>query len=127
MKKLPTYIVVNLTLLLVASIFSFYFTLPGSWRLPCLIREFTGMPCVTCGFTRAFQSFLQFDFEAGRAFNELALPLFWFLAGQVLLRILIVASYYFFRHHLKPQVIKLEVLASISVFLLAFLPVLISI
>jgi hypothetical protein len=122
MKTWPSYILINLGLLLGAFLIFLYTYFIASLSLPCMVRELSGAPCASCGFTRAFASFLQFNFELGKSFNELAMPVFLFFAGQVSLRILMVFVYFVLRPQLKPQLVKIDILASISVFLLAFLP-----
>jgi len=123
MKNWPSYILINLGLLL-AVLFTFiYVYFISSLSLPCMVLEVSGHTCPSCGFTRAFNSFLQFNFELGKSFNELAMPVFLFFAGQVVLRILMVLVYFLLTPNIKTQVVKLDIVVSISVFLLAFLPV----
>jgi hypothetical protein len=40
-------------------------------RIPCLFKTYTGLSCLGCGMTRAFQSLIQFDFHAAVAYNPL--------------------------------------------------------
>ena len=44
--------------------------------VPCLIRSFLGVPCPTCGMTRALISLLKLDFHSYFYYNALALPSF---------------------------------------------------
>ena len=45
-----------------------WFHAPG---LQCRFRQVTGLPCPTCGATRAAECFLHLDFTAAVAFNPL--------------------------------------------------------
>ena len=40
----------------------------------CPIRKLTGVPCPTCGMTRAMLSLLRFDFRAYITYNPAAVP-----------------------------------------------------
>ena len=42
-------------------------------RVPCLFNYVTGLPCLTCGMTRAWLSFVSFDVSAAFDYH----PLFW--------------------------------------------------
>ncbi len=66
-------------------IFLAFFELFLPNRTNCLVKNLTGMPCPTCGMTRAFKSVIRFDFESAFEWH----PLFWmipFLAIVVILR-----------------------------------------
>lgn len=56
-------------LILFAIVFIFYF-----FKIPCLFRFVTGIPCPSCGMTRAFLSFLSFDFPSSFSYHPLLLP-----------------------------------------------------
>src|SRR4051812_26681331 len=111
MRSWPSYILVNAGLVLSVFLILIYVYFVSSLSMPCLVREITGQPCPSCGFTRAFNSFLRFNFESGRRFNELAMPVFLFFAGQVALRVMLVAFYFLLDRPLKPQLVKIDILA----------------
>lgn len=50
------------------------------WALPCIPRLFTGIPCPTCGLTRAWLCVLRLDFRS--AF--LQYPMFWTIPVLIL-------------------------------------------
>lgn len=56
-------------LLIILLVFIFY-----KFKIPCLFRFFTGLPCPSCGMTRAFLAFLSFDFAASFAYHPLLIP-----------------------------------------------------
>jgi hypothetical protein len=89
-----------------------------------MLKEYTGKDCATCGFSRAFSSFVHFDFSGGKAFNAMAFPVFLFFVFQFLLRLAIVIHYQITKSALPSWLIKTDVIISISGFLLAFLPIL---
>lgn len=43
------------------------------FRIPCLFRLFTGIPCPGCGLTRAYKSFMRGDIKQAFYYH----PLFW--------------------------------------------------
>lgn len=66
-KSLKKLILLHLGILLIAVI---YYIQPFG----CPILYFTGIPCPTCGVTRATVSLLKGDFSAYLSFNAMALP-----------------------------------------------------
>ena len=42
-------------------------------KIPCLIRSISGIPCPTCGMTRAWLACLRMDFQAAFSYH----PMFW--------------------------------------------------
>lgn len=62
----------KLKVILLFIIFSvlFYFT-----DTTCLWRKITGIPCPTCGVTRALLSLLRMDFQSYLYYNCMAVPL----------------------------------------------------
>ena len=51
--------------------------------ITCLVKLFVGVPCPTCGMTRALLSFVKLDFYSYFYYNAFALPVF-FATGVVL-------------------------------------------
>lgn len=48
--------------------------LAGQWRVPlprCWLREFTGLPCPSCGCTRSLLAWSHFDLDQAFRFNPL--------------------------------------------------------
>ncbi len=54
---------------LVAGILLFWVVM--DW--PCLVRHFTGVPCPSCGLSRAWLSVLRLDFASAFSYH----PMFW--------------------------------------------------
>ena len=59
-----------LTFLYLAFIILMYY-----FQIPCLIKNFSGIPCPGCGMTRAVLSAFRFDFKSAFHFH----PMFWSL------------------------------------------------
>ncbi len=43
-------------------------------KIPCFFRFFTGIPCPSCGMTRAFLSLLRLDFSISFYYHPLLIP-----------------------------------------------------
>ena len=43
-------------------------------KIPCFFRFFTGIPCPSCGMTRAFSSLLKFNFRESFYYHPLLIP-----------------------------------------------------
>ena len=76
MKKPENWQVKLLCLLLFAGLLAVWY----AFRLPCVPRWLTGIPCPTCGLTRAWLAALQLDF--GTALRQY--PMFWSVPVLVL-------------------------------------------
>lgn len=67
-----TIIVMHLLFLFLGVLFLFIY----SWLdITCLLRFLTGVPCPTCGATRAMFSLTRLDFAGYWFYNPMALPL----------------------------------------------------
>jgi hypothetical protein len=126
MHRTPAHVIISwVFLILIGIVFGYsYFFYPNSHPIPCMIKEYTGKACATCGFSRSFSNFVHFKFSEGISFNPLAFPVFLFFIFQFFLRTAIVIHYRTTKKELSPFIIKTDVIISISGFLLAFLPIL---
>jgi hypothetical protein len=126
MFKAPAYVIISwVFLILIGIVFCYsYFFYPNSHPINCLVKQYTGKDCATCGFSRAFSFYSHFQFTNGKTFNSLSWPVFLFFLFQFFLRLFVVLHYYLIKKILTPAYIKADVLISISGFLLAFLPIL---
>lgn len=43
-------------------------------KIPCFFRFFTGIPCPSCGMTRAFSALLKFNFRESFSYHPLLIP-----------------------------------------------------
>ncbi len=67
LKLILKHITIGGLLILLVFIFSVF-------KIPCLFRFITGLPCPSCGMTRSFLSLLSFDFAASFAYHPLLIP-----------------------------------------------------
>lgn len=125
MLKAPSYVIISLVffLLIGVGLAYSYFFYPNSHPVECVIKSYTNKDCPTCGFSRSFSYYTHFKFIEAEKFNPTSLPVFLFFLFQFLLRGTI--AFYFFKTHktFSPTHIKIELAISISLFLLAFLPI----
>ena len=47
---------------------------PGSWPVVCPLRRWTGVPCATCGMTRAAACLVRGDLAGAFGYNLAAIP-----------------------------------------------------
>lgn len=126
MSKTPAYVIISWTFLILIGIvlcYSYFFY-PAAHPINCVIKQYTGKECSTCGLSRAFSYFTHLQFSEGKNFNAASWPVFLFFIFQFLFRIVLIVYYTFISKKINPLVIKTDVLISICTFLLAFLPLL---
>lgn len=124
--RLPGYILFSMILLILfcsGFVYSYYFY-PDKHPVSCLIKKYTGKACPSCGFSKSFSYYSHFQIESGIKINARSFPVFLFFLFQFLLRIAIL--FWFFTTHkvFATGFIKIDLIISISFFLLAFLPLL---
>jgi hypothetical protein len=86
----------------------------------------TGRDCPSCGFSRAFSYFTHLRIDEGKQYNRFAWHVFLFFVLQFFMRLFIIVHYFITRKNLPAAIVKSDALISISLFLLAFLPLLIN-
>ncbi|MDI1355934.1 MAG: DUF2752 domain-containing protein [bacterium] len=126
MRKAPSYIIINwvfFVLLLFGFLYSWWFY-PTSQPFDCVVKAQTGKDCPSCGLSRAFSLFTHGEFAKGKAMNVNAFSVFLFFSFQWLARTSVLITYFATRHVIGPLLINSDGLISISLFLLAFLPIL---
>lgn len=125
MNKAPGYVIISLVffILIGVGLAYSYFFYPNTHPIECAIKAKTGKDCPTCGFSRSFSHFTHFQFSQGKNYNALSLPVFLFFLIQFFIRGAVV--FYFLRTKklIRQNLIKIDILISISLFLLAFLPI----
>jgi hypothetical protein len=84
-------------------------------------ENITGQTSISSGLSRSFSAIVRLDFEEAKAYNQYGMGLFVFFILQLLLRcffyFIIAKSFYSVG-----QIIKIDVLISISLFVLYFKP-----
>jgi hypothetical protein len=124
MQRTPDYVVINLVFFILIGIgFAYsYFFYPNNHPLDCIYTQATGKSCPTCGFSRAFSYYTHFELASGKNFNANSFFPFLFFLLQFILRGIVIFSFFTARKNFSPVFIKMEVVISILLFLLAFLP-----
>lgn len=126
MHKTPAHVTISwVFLILIGIVFGYsYFFYPNSHPIGCLVKQYTGKDCATCGFSRAFSYYSHFQFSAGKNFNPFSWPVFLFFVFQLALRVFVVLKYHLTKKSFGKSAVVTDVIISISGFLLAFLPIL---
>jgi hypothetical protein len=124
MRKTPAYVTICLVFfILIGMGFAYsYFFYPNNHPVNCMIRSYTGKDCPSCGFSRSFSYYTHLQFREGKTYNTLSFPVFLFLFFQFILRGSVVFYFLTARKIISERLIKIEVIISILLFLLAFLP-----
>lgn len=105
--------------------YSYYF-FPDKHPIDCPIKAKTSKNCPTCGFSRSFAYYTHFNFAQGKHENPLSFKVFIFFVLQFILRLGILIYYFTTRNNFSQQTIIIDSIISISLFLLAFLPILLN-
>jgi len=124
--KLPDYILISMAfwfLIVFGFVYSFAFY-PNKHPIACIIKTQTGKNCSSCGFSKAFSQYSKAEFKGGIETNPKSFPIFLFFTFQFILRSSVLFRYFTAHKKFKAQQIKLDIIISISFFLLAFLPLL---
>ncbi len=129
MRKAPGYVIISLVFFILIGVgFAYsYFFYPNSHPLDCAFKLATGKDCPTCGFSRAFSYYSHFQFTQGRNFNALSWPVFLFFLFQFCLRAIIILLFFNKSKLIGATFVKIELIISILLFLLAFLPIVLTI
>lgn len=125
MSKAPAYVIISLVFFIligVGFVYSYFFY-PNNHPLDCIVKNYTGKDCPTCGFSRSFSCYSHLEFMQGRTHNSLSWSVFLFFAIQFLLRGFVFIKYLSQRFVFKRWFVVSDVIISISLFLLAFLPI----
>lgn len=125
MRLAPAYVSISLVFfILIGMGFAYsYFFYPFDHPIDCMYSKITGKVCPTCGLSRSFSFFTHFKFQEGKSYNDNALFIFLFFLLQFVWRGFVMLSFFTARKSFSSPVIKTDVIISISMFLLAFLPV----
>jgi len=125
--RLPAYILVSgLIFLMLCAVFfysvGFY---PNQHPIPCQIKKYSGKDCPSCGFSKAFSQYSHLQIEEGRRINERSFPVLLFFLFQFSIRSAVLLWFFTTHKVIAASLIKIDLIISISFFLLAFLPLLI--
>lgn len=125
MRKAPAYVIICLVFFILTGIGLAYscFFYPDAHPIGCAVKNITGKDCATCGFSRAFAHYTHFEFKAGQLVNPLSWRVFLFFVFQLFARASVILYYFTVRKSPGQLFIVLDAVISISLFLLAFLPI----
>lgn len=128
MRKAPAYVTICLVFFILTGIGFAYscFFYPDAHPIGCAVKNISGKDCATCGFSRAFAHYTHFEFETGRVVNPLSWRVFLFFTIQLFVRGAVTLYYFTVRKSPGRFFIVLDLCASISLFLLAFLPIILN-
>ena len=119
------YLSVNLALagvLLFVFFYSAFFS-PEKDNYPvvCIHEKLTGEPCASCGLSHSFSLILQGRISEAYKWNSNGMRVFIFFAAQLVMRI--VFSVFYLKHpETVRQLIIYDTIASLTLFLIAFIP-----
>jgi hypothetical protein len=120
------YFIVNLIfILIIGVVFGYsYFFYPNNQPIQCIHKLYTGHDCSSCGFSRAFSSFMHLNYTEGSTYNRFAFNCFLFFLFQFALRGTAIILYLI--DPLKPSrfFILTELILTVLFFLAAFFPLL---
>ncbi len=89
------------------------------YPVTCIHEKLTGQPCVSCGLSHSFSLILRGRVEEAYQWNVYGMRVFLFFALQLLMRIAFSLFYFRFTDTRK-QLIIMDIIGSILLFLLAF-------
>jgi hypothetical protein len=129
MQQTPAHVIISwVFFILIGMGFAYsYFFYPDAHPLNCVVKSYTGKDCPACGFSRAFSYYSHGEVNAGKAANPLSWPVFLFFAGQGLARVVVIFYYHVAHRAFHPRMVISDGIISISLFLLAFLPVILKV
>lgn len=116
------YFIINLifTIILGVVLCYSYFFYPNNHPFYCVFKVKTGFDCSTCGFSRAFSSFVHFKFIEGMHYNKNAFNCYLFFVSQFLFRLTNVLILCFRKGGFNKKYIVTEITLTIILFIYAF-------
>lgn len=92
-----------------------------NYPVVCIHEKLTGEPCASCGLSHSFSLILKGKISEAYKWNSNGLRVFIFFAGQLIMRI--VFSVLYLKHpETVTQLIVYDTVASLTIFLIAFIP-----
>jgi hypothetical protein len=92
-----------------------------NYPVVCIHEELTGEPCASCGLSHSFSLILQGRISEAYRWNSNGMRVFIFFAAQLVMRI--VFSVFYLKHpETVRQLIVYDTIASLTLFLIVFMP-----
>jgi hypothetical protein len=93
----------------------------NNYPVVCVHERLTGEPCASCGLSHSFSLILQGKISEAYRWNSNGMRVFIFFAAQLVMRI--VFSVFYLKHpQTVRQLIIYDIIASLTLFLIAFIP-----
>jgi hypothetical protein len=97
-----------------------------NYPIVCIHEELTGESCASCGISHSFSLILRGRIDEAYEYNKYGMRLFIFFVSQFFLRIFF-SRYYAGYPAIRKQLILFDITGSSIIFLIAFLPYIVSI
>lgn len=124
------YLIINIVLagviILIIAYSGIFSPEKDKYPVVCIHEKLTGEQCASCGLSHSFSLIVRGRFEEAYKWNENGMRVFIFFTAQLLMRIFF-SGFYVRNPHLRKQLIMLDIIGSITIFLIAFMPFIISI
>jgi hypothetical protein len=123
---LVTNFVFTMVILLIITYAGIFSPDKNNYPVRCIHEELTGETCASCGVSHSFSLILRGRFTEAYEYNKYGMRLFIFFVSQLFLRIFF-SGYYINNPGIRRQLILFDITGSSVIFLIAFLPYMISI
>jgi hypothetical protein len=124
------YLIINMILagvILLVIIYSGIFSPEkNDYPVACVHEKLTGEPCASCGLSHSLSLIVRGRFDEAYRWNENGMRVFIFFAAQLLMRISF-SVFYIKYPGLRKQLILMDIAGSVLIFLIAFMPFIVSI
>jgi hypothetical protein len=119
------YLIINLFLAVVIMLVMIYSGIfspdNNGYPVECIHEKLTGEPCVSCGLSHSFSLILRGRIDEAFQWNQYGLRIFLFFASQLVFRILF-SRIYINHTEIRKQLIIYDIIGSVTIFLIAFMP-----
>lgn len=124
------YLIINIffagVILLVFAYSGFFSPDKDNYPITCIHEQLTGEPCISCGLSHSFSLIVRGRIEEAYQWNPYGMRIFFFFAGQLVLRIAF-SIFYLKYPDTRKQLIIVDAIGSGIIFFVAFWSFLVSI
>jgi hypothetical protein len=126
--KNEPYLIINIVLagviLLIMAYSGIFSPEKNNYPVVCIHEKLTGQPCISCGLSHSISLILRGRIEEAYNWNTYGMRVFLFFVSQLFMRILF-SRIYVNHQESRKQLIIFDILGSIVIFFITFLPFLI--
>lgn len=119
------YLIINIVLagviILIIAYSGIFSPVKDNYPVVCIHEKLTGEQCASCGLSHSFSLIVRGRIDEANKWNENGMRVFIFFAAQLLMRI-IFSGFYVRNTDLRKQLILFDILGSLTIFLIAFMP-----